>query len=301
MLVAVGIGAVAATTVADVWAKRSEHAAGAARKVSRLTGPTAVAAVGVAATAGWATATATERFWRRGKRRDLGGGLGPAALAIAGWDFLYYWNHRLMHETRAMWAFHVVHHSSQRYNLSTALRQPVAESLGLFAPYGLMSLGGIRPAHVELARGVNLLYQYWFHTDTVRSLGPLEKVLNTASHHRVHHASNQRYIDRNHGSILIVWDRLFGTFCSRGPRGSRRLRPDQEHRHVQPVDDRHQGVRRHPPRRLAQHHLARPPVVRRPRTGVVVPTSRPRVHRELGRGLHRLAHLVRWSDQAPDA
>jgi sterol desaturase/sphingolipid hydroxylase (fatty acid hydroxylase superfamily) len=213
VLVAVGIGAVAATTVADAWAERSAHAAGGARKVSRLTGPTAVAALGVAATAGWATATATERFWRRGARRDLGGGLGPAALAIAGWDFLYYWNHRLMHETRAMWAFHVVHHSSQRYNLSTALRQPVAESLGLFAPYGLMSLGGIRPAHVELARGVNLLYQYWFHTDAVRSLGPLEKVLNTASHHRVHHASNQRYIDRNHGSILIVWDRLFGTFA----------------------------------------------------------------------------------------
>src|SRR5690606_32365214 len=71
---------------------------------------------------------------------------------------------------------------------------------------------GVRPAHIERARALNLLYQYWFHTDAVRRLGPLEHVLNTPSHHRVHHGSNRRYIDRNHGSILIVWDRLFGTF-----------------------------------------------------------------------------------------
>jgi sterol desaturase/sphingolipid hydroxylase (fatty acid hydroxylase superfamily) len=131
---------------------------------------------------------------------------------VIGWDFIYYWNHRFMHESRYMWAIHVVHHSSERYNLSTALRQPVADVLGTFAPYGLLALLGIRPALIAQARGINLLYQYWIHTDTIRRLGPFERVLNTPSHHRVHHGSNHEYLDRNHGSILIVWDRLFGTF-----------------------------------------------------------------------------------------
>jgi len=211
-LVIVGVGAAAVTSVADAWAERPERAE-QARRVSGVTGPAAIAALGLAATSAWTTATATSRFWRRGQRRDLGGGLAPAALAILGWDFIYYWNHRWMHTTRAMWAYHVVHHSSERFNLSTALRQPVAESLGIFAPYGAMCWLGIRPSLVELARGVNLLYQYWFHTDAIGRMGPAEEVLNTPSHHRVHHASNRRYIDRNHGSILIVWDRLFGSFA----------------------------------------------------------------------------------------
>jgi sterol desaturase/sphingolipid hydroxylase (fatty acid hydroxylase superfamily) len=133
-------------------------------------------------------------------------------VAIVGWDFIYYWNHRMMHEVRGMWAIHVVHHSSERYNLSTALRQPVADVLGVWVPYGLLARVGIRPALISQARGINLLYQYWIHTDTIRRLGPFETVLNTPSHHRVHHGSNSQYLDRNHGSILIVWDRLFGTF-----------------------------------------------------------------------------------------
>lgn len=139
---------------------------------------------------------------------------GPVALACAilGWDFIYYWNHRFMHESRYMWALHVVHHSSEHYNLSTALRQPVAEALGTSIPYGALCLFGITPEMVATARGVNLLYQYWIHTETIRTVGPPEAVLNTPSHHRVHHGSNSQYIDRNHGSILIVWDRLFGTF-----------------------------------------------------------------------------------------
>ena len=117
-----------------------------------------------------------------------------------------------MHEARGMWAIHVVHHSSERYNLSTALRQPVAEVLGVWVPYGLLARAGIRPGLIQQARGINLLYQYWIHTDAIRSIGPGEEVLNTPSHHRVHHGSNSEYIDRNHGSILILWDRLFGTF-----------------------------------------------------------------------------------------
>ena len=138
------------------------------------------------------------------------------ALAVVAWDFIYYWNHRFMHESRFLWAIHVVHHSSERYNLSTALRQPVADAFGMFVPYGLLSLVGIGPGVIETARGVNLLYQFWIHTDTIRTLGPLERVFNTPSHHRVHHGSNRQYLDRNHGSILIVWDRLFGTFEPEG-------------------------------------------------------------------------------------
>jgi sterol desaturase/sphingolipid hydroxylase (fatty acid hydroxylase superfamily) len=117
-----------------------------------------------------------------------------------------------MHEVRTLWAHHVVHHSSERYNLSTALRQPVVEPFAVFLPYGVLAWLGVRPALIEDARGINLLYQYWIHTDTIRRLGRAEEILNTPSHHRVHHGSNAKYIDRNHGSILIIWDRLFGTF-----------------------------------------------------------------------------------------
>src|SRR5690606_3764700 len=156
-------------------------------------------------------------LWEKRLLPDLGTGPLAWAAAIAGWDAIYYWNHRLMHEARFMWAIHVVHHSSQHYNLSTALRQPVADVLGTFVPYGALSLAGVRPHLIMQARALNLLYQYWIHTDTIRTLGPFEEVFNTASHHRVHHGSNRRYLDRNHGSILIVWDRLFGTFEREDP------------------------------------------------------------------------------------
>ena len=136
-----------------------------------------------------------------------------AIAAIAAWDFIYYWNHRLMHTSRILWAHHVAHHSSERFNLSTALRQPVDAVLGVYLPYGALCFTGIRPSMIEQARGLNLLYQFWIHTDLIPKLGKAEEVLNTASHHRVHHGANRRYIDRNHGSILITWDRLFGTFA----------------------------------------------------------------------------------------
>ena len=106
----------------------------------------------------------------------------------------------------------MVHHSSEHYNLSTALRQPVADGIGVSVPYGALCLVGISPGLVATARGVNLLYQFWIHTEAIGRLGPPEAVLNSPSHHRVHHGSNREYLDRNHGSILIVWDRLFGTF-----------------------------------------------------------------------------------------
>jgi len=184
-----------------------------ARAVARFGGPTAIAAGGLALTTGVLAATRPKKLWASPRRtRDLGEGVVAAVAAIAAWDFIYYWNHRLMHTSRVLWAHHVAHHSSERFNLSTALRQPVADVLGVYLPYGALCFAGIRPSMIEQARGLNLLYQFWIHTDLIPKLGQGEEVLNTASHHRVHHGSNGRYIDRNHGSILIVWDRLFGSF-----------------------------------------------------------------------------------------
>lgn len=183
-----------------------------ARRVGGSAAVTAIASAGVAAAATWAARTSAQRLFKKRVLPDLGGGPLALAAAVLGWDFIYYWNHRLQHESRILWAIHVVHHSSQRYNLSTALRQPWADSLGMFVPYGALALAGIRPNLIETARQINLLYQYWIHTDAIGKLGRWEAVLNTPSHHRAHHGANSRYLDRNHGSILIIWDRLFGTF-----------------------------------------------------------------------------------------
>ena len=204
----------AAVAVADRLARspRDTKLHRAARRFAEIGGPTAIAAGGAALTTTWTTQMVAKKLFPHRVVPDLGSGIWAQLAAILGWDFIYYWNHRFMHESRYMWAIHVVHHSSERYNLSTALRQPVADILGTFVPYGLLSLVGVQPDLILQARELNLLYQYWIHTETIDRLGPFEKVLNTPSHHRVHHGSNQRYIDRNHGSILIVWDRLFGTF-----------------------------------------------------------------------------------------
>jgi len=124
----------------------------------------------------------------------------------------YYWFHRVSHECRLFWASHVVHHSSQRYNLSTALRQSWTGTLTGWVFWMWLPLVGFRPVMVLTVQAISLLYQFWIHTELVGSLGPLETVLNTPSHHRVHHGSNPRCIDRNHAGTVILWDRLFGTF-----------------------------------------------------------------------------------------
>lgn len=215
-VVGVAAGLAVATTVADGVARRAgrrkqDRVERRARRVASVTGVGAVATGGVALAAWWSHATEPQRLWNRRLVPDLGRGPLAWAVAMVGWDFIYYWNHRLMHEVRALWAIHVVHHSSQRYNLSTALRQPVADAIGVFVPYGALCLAGVRPELIAGARAWNLLYQYWIHTEVVGQLGPAEEVLNTPSLHRVHHGANRRYLDRNHGGILIVWDRLFGT------------------------------------------------------------------------------------------
>jgi len=129
-------------------------------------------------------------------------------------DMTYYWFHRLSHERRFWWAAHVNHHTSQHYNLSTALRQTwtggVAGTWLLWLP---LAFFGFPPAMIAIQKGISLVYQYWVHTEAIRKLPPpIEAVFNTPSHHRVHHARNPVYLDRNYAGILIVWDRLFGTF-----------------------------------------------------------------------------------------
>ncbi|MBE7325248.1 sterol desaturase family protein [Nocardioides sp. Y6] len=232
-LPALGAAAGVVTTVGDVLRRRREHGgvlpeAGTlpddepapvvvrsrAEALGLLTSASAVAAVAstaVAAASVWATEASATRLAQRSPF-SMRSGAATYLLAIAGWDFIYYWNHRLSHESRWLWAMHVVHHSSERYNLSTALRQPVAEGWTITVPYGLLALAGIPPKYIEDARAINLIYQFWIHTEAVRSIGWLEKILNTPSHHRAHHGSQRQYLDINHGSILILWDKLFGTF-----------------------------------------------------------------------------------------
>ena len=133
-------------------------------------------------------------------------------LVLLAQDLLYYWSHRSHHVVRVLWASHVVHHSSRRFNLSTALRQPWT-GFTSWVFYLPMIAAGVHPALLAFCSSVNLVYQFWIHTERVDRLPrPLEAVLNTPSHHRVHHASQGSYLDRNFGGILIVWDRLFGSF-----------------------------------------------------------------------------------------
>ncbi|WP_299247447.1 sterol desaturase family protein [uncultured Lacinutrix sp.] len=128
-------------------------------------------------------------------------------------DFCYYWFHRISHECRLFWASHVVHHSSQRYNLSTALRQTWSGGFYTFIFWIVLPFLGFHPGMILLQMSVSLIYQFWIHTETINKLPKwFEAIFNTPSHHRVHHGSNPIYLDRNHAGIFIIWDRLFGTF-----------------------------------------------------------------------------------------
>ncbi len=128
-------------------------------------------------------------------------------------DLAYYWFHRVAHERRWFWASHVIHHTSQHYNLTTALRQTWTGDLSLSFVFWLpLILIGFPVEMVLMFTAFSLVYQFWIHTETIDRLGPLEWVLNTPSHHRVHHATNPKYLDANYAGVLIIWDRLFGTF-----------------------------------------------------------------------------------------
>ena len=127
-------------------------------------------------------------------------------------DFAYYWAHRLSHQVNLLWVGHSVHHQSEDYNLGVALRQSVLQKILLMLVYWPLAALGFPPAVFLTCMAINLLYQFWIHTELIQQMGPLEWVMNTPSHHRVHHGRNPEYIDRNHAGVFIVWDRMFGTF-----------------------------------------------------------------------------------------
>ncbi|MGB0885388.1 MAG: sterol desaturase family protein [Chitinophagales bacterium] len=128
-------------------------------------------------------------------------------------DFFFYWKHRFSHQVRFLWASHSVHHSSQRYNLSTALRQEWIGRYFAILFYIALPLLGFHPLMILLVRSASLIYQYWIHTETINKFPNwFEFFMNTPSHHRVHHATNDIYLDKNHAGVFIIWDRMFGTF-----------------------------------------------------------------------------------------
>ncbi len=129
-------------------------------------------------------------------------------------DFSYYWFHRSSHQIRWFWASHVVHHSSEKYNLGTALRQTwTGNFTGGFVFWMWLPLIGFHPQYVMMMQSISLLYQFWIHTEWIDKMWkPIEFIFNTPSHHRVHHGSDLKYLDKNHAGVLIIWDRMFGTF-----------------------------------------------------------------------------------------
>lgn len=144
---------------------------------------------------------------------DIGSAWWAWIVLLFAEDLCYYWFHRVHHEVRLFWGCHVNHHSSQYFNLSTALRQPLLTPLTGPMFWAPLPLVGFPPWMVLTAQAWSLLYQFWLHTEVVDRLGPLEWIMNTPSHHRVHHGKNLEYLDKNHAGIFILWDRLFGTFA----------------------------------------------------------------------------------------
>lgn len=134
-------------------------------------------------------------------------------LLFFGVDFFYYWFHRYAHEISLLWGGHIVHHQSEEYNLSVALRQGAFQALSSWIFYLPLAVFGFDPIQFVVVNQFQTLYQFWIHTEAI---GKLPKIIewfwNTPSHHRVHHGQNPQYIDKNHGGTLIIWDRLFGTF-----------------------------------------------------------------------------------------
>lgn len=146
---------------------------------------------------------------------DIPNTLWAIALCFILDDLRYYWLHRIAHERRLFWATHVVHHSSQHYNLSTALRQTWTGDIinGIIFKTPLVLLG-FHPAMLAFVFGINLIYQFWIHTELINRMGPFEILFNTPSHHRVHHATNPKYLDANYAGVFIIWDKMFGTFVA---------------------------------------------------------------------------------------
>ncbi len=157
------------------------------------------------------------------------------ALLFVGLEFFYYWHHRFAHEIRWLWATHAVHHSAHYLNLSAAYRLGWTGWLsGNFLFFLPLCWVGFHPIAITVGLSVSLLYQFWIHTELIPKLGKFEWIFNTPSHHRVHHASNSEYLDRNYGGVLIVFDRIFGTFKS-------------EQSHIRPIYGLTHSIQSHNP------------------------------------------------------
>ncbi|MDD9892518.1 MAG: sterol desaturase family protein [Gammaproteobacteria bacterium] len=133
-------------------------------------------------------------------------------VAVIAADFVYYWEHRAAHRIRLLWLAHSVHHSSPIMNTATAFRFSVFDPVLSGTFYLLLVLAGVHPVFVFAGEIMVQVYQFWIHNEMIGKLGPLEEVMNTPSHHRVHHGSDEKYLDKNYGGIFIIWDRMFGTF-----------------------------------------------------------------------------------------
>src|SRR5438105_13686206 len=140
------------------------------------------------------------------------GSLWPWLIAFVAVDFIYYWWHRLSHQVNALWAVHVVHHQSEDYNLAVALRQAVFSVWTIWPLHLPLALLGVPPVTFLIVDSLSTLYQFWIHTELVKKMGWFEWLFNTPAQHRVHHAVNPRYLDRNYAATLCIWDRIFGTF-----------------------------------------------------------------------------------------
>jgi alkylglycerol monooxygenase len=169
-------------------------------------------------------------------------------LALVFYDFCYYWLHRAGHEVAVFWAAHVVHHQSQDYNLSTACARPAAGALLGWVFYLPMAVAGVPPLVFGVVALVDLLYQFWVHTEHVGKLGWFDRWFCSPSNHRVHHAVNERYLDRNYGGILIIWDRCS---AASGRRRALRLRHAQAAEQLGPAVGQCRGVRGAAARQLA--------------------------------------------------
>lgn len=163
-------------------------------------------------TIGYVIAFAGLRFFSQFSLWHVATNIWTIILAVAIADFLYYWEHRIEHRIRFFWAYHNVHHSSTDYNLTVASRLSWVETGILWIFYIPMALLGFDPLVIFITVQISAVYQTWIHTQKIGRLGILEKMINTPALHRVHHASNDRYIDKNFGGIVMIWDRLFGTY-----------------------------------------------------------------------------------------
>ena len=202
--------------VEGLWTRRArrEHAAAIRGYTRRDTATSLALGIGHVVIEGFTTGASYAMlvFLYQHRVFTVGTGVLAWVLLFFAEDLCYYAFHRASHEVRFFWAAPVNHHSSQHYNLSTALRQSWTTPFTAPIFWWPLPLLGFSPWMIVTQQAISLLYQFWLHTEAIGHLGPLEHVLNTPSHHRVHHGSNVEYLDRNHAGILIVWDRLFGSF-----------------------------------------------------------------------------------------